>query len=52
MADLERIMRSRHGLKLDQPDDFDLLTQDAFLKIWDGSARRRFSRSSSSRRSR
>ncbi len=35
MADLERIMRSRHGLKLDQPDDFDMLTQDAFLKIWD-----------------
>jgi putative ABC transport system permease protein len=35
MADLERIMRSRHGLKLDQPNDFDLLTQDAFLKIWD-----------------
>jgi putative ABC transport system permease protein len=28
-------MRGRHGLKLDQPDDFDLLTQDAFLKIWD-----------------
>src|SRR5438552_11666952 len=34
MADVERVMRSRHNLKLDQPDDFDLLTQDAFLKIW------------------
>ncbi len=29
MADVERVMRIRHGLKLDQPNDFDLLTQDA-----------------------
>ena len=35
MADIERIMRVRHGLKLDQPDDFDLNTQDSFLKLWD-----------------
>ena len=35
MADVERVMRIRHGLKLDQPDDFDLVTQDAFLKLWD-----------------
>jgi putative ABC transport system permease protein len=35
MADVERVMRIRHGLKLDQPNDFDLLTQDAFLKLWD-----------------
>jgi putative ABC transport system permease protein len=35
MADVQRVMRSRHALKLDQPDDFDLLTQDAFLKLWD-----------------
>ena len=28
-------MRTRHGLKLDQPNDFDLVTQDAFLKLWD-----------------
>jgi len=28
-------MRIRHGLKLDEPNDFDLLTQDAFLKLWD-----------------
>ena len=28
-------MRIRHGLKLDQPNDFDILTQDAFLKLWD-----------------
>jgi len=35
MADVQRIMRRRHGLKLDEPDDFDLATQDAFLKVWD-----------------
>jgi putative ABC transport system permease protein len=35
MADVQRVMRSRHSLKLDQPDDFDLVTQDAFLKLWD-----------------
>ena len=35
LADVTRVMRSRHGLKLDQPDDFDLQTQDAFLKLWD-----------------
>jgi putative ABC transport system permease protein len=35
ILDVERVMRRRHGLKLDQPDDFDLQTQDAFLKLWD-----------------
>ena len=35
MVDVERVMRIRHGLKLDQPNDFDLVTQDAFLKLWD-----------------
>ena len=35
MADVERIMRIRHGLKLDEADDFDLSTQDSFLKLWD-----------------
>src|SRR4029079_15245540 len=28
-------MRIRHGLKLDEPDDFDIVTQDAALKVWD-----------------
>ncbi len=28
-------MRSRHGLKLDEPDDFDVATQDAILQLWD-----------------
>jgi putative ABC transport system permease protein len=35
LSDVQRVMRRRHGLKLDQPDDFDLITQDAFLKLWD-----------------
>jgi len=35
LADVERVMRIRHGLKLDEPDDFDLSTQDSFLKLWD-----------------
>jgi putative ABC transport system permease protein len=35
MADVERVMRIRHGLRLDQPNDFDMLTQDAFMRLWD-----------------
>ena len=35
MADVQRVMRIRHGLKLDEPDDFDMLTQDAVLQLWD-----------------
>ncbi|MGE0447956.1 MAG: ABC transporter permease [Vicinamibacterales bacterium] len=35
MADVERVMRIRHGLLLDQPNDFDMVTQDAFLRLWD-----------------
>ena len=35
LADVERVMRIRHGLRLDQPNDFDLVTQDSFLKLWD-----------------
>jgi putative ABC transport system permease protein len=35
MAEVQRIMRSRHGLKLDQPDDFDMFTQDSILKLFD-----------------
>jgi len=35
LADVEQIMRIRHGLKLDEPNDFDLATQDAILKVWD-----------------
>ncbi|MGC4084618.1 MAG: FtsX-like permease family protein [Vicinamibacterales bacterium] len=35
IADVERVMRIRHDLRLDEPNDFDVLTQDAFLKLWD-----------------
>jgi len=35
IADVERIMRIRHGLRLDEPDDFDISTQDQFLQLWD-----------------
>ena len=34
MEEVERIMRVRHGLKLDEPNDFDIVTQDAVLKLW------------------
>jgi putative ABC transport system permease protein len=35
LADVERVMRIRHGLRLDEPNDFDVVTQDAFLQLWD-----------------
>ena len=35
MREVEAIMRIRHDLTLDQPNDFDLVTQDAILKVWD-----------------
>jgi len=35
MREVESIMRIRHNLKLDEPNDFDVATQDAVLKIWD-----------------
>jgi len=35
MKDVEAIMRIRHGLKLDQANDFDIITQDAVLKMYD-----------------
>ena len=28
-------MRIRHDLTLDKPNDFDIVTQDAILKVWD-----------------
>ena len=34
-SEVQEVMRIRHGLRLDQPDDFDLVTQDAILKVWD-----------------
>ena len=35
MQEVEEILRIRHSLKLDQPNDFDLVTQDAMLKMWE-----------------
>ena len=35
IRDVESIMRIRHGLRLDEPNDFDLMTQDAALRLWD-----------------
>ena len=33
--DVEEIMRIRHGLTLEKPNDFDIITQDAALKVWE-----------------
>ena len=35
MDEVEQIMRIRHGLKLDQANDFDIITQDAALKMYE-----------------
>lgn len=42
MAEIEEVMRVRHGLRVDQPNDFDLVTQDAFLKLWEQISRATF----------
>ena len=34
LAEVEEIMRIRHSLTLDDPNDFDLVTQDAALNVW------------------
>ena len=34
MAEIERIMRSRHRLRLDEANDFDIVTQDALMQVW------------------
>jgi len=35
MADVEEVLRVRHNLRLDQENDFDIVTQDAIMKVWD-----------------
>jgi putative ABC transport system permease protein len=35
LREVEQIMRIRHGLTLDKPNDFDIITQDAVLKLWE-----------------
>jgi putative ABC transport system permease protein len=34
IAEIEQIMRARHGLRLDEPNDFDIVTQDAVIRLW------------------
>jgi len=35
MREIEEIMRARHGLRLDQENDFDIATQAAMLQVWE-----------------
>jgi putative ABC transport system permease protein len=35
IRDVEAIMRIRHGLTLDKENDFDIVTSDAILRVWD-----------------
>ena len=35
MADIERVMRIRHRLRLDEANDFELMTSDQILALWD-----------------
>ena len=35
MREVEAVMRIRHGLTLDKENDFDLVTSDAILAVWD-----------------
>jgi putative ABC transport system permease protein len=35
MREVETIMRIRHGLTLDKPNDFDLVTGDAIIAVWE-----------------
>jgi putative ABC transport system permease protein len=35
MKEVEQIMRIRHRLKLDEPNDFDVVTQDAAMRIYE-----------------
>ncbi len=42
MAEIEGIMRVRHRLRVDEPNDFDMVTQDAFLNLWEQISRATF----------
>ena len=35
LVDIERVMRIRHRLRLDEANDFGLMTQDTILALWD-----------------
>ena len=34
IAEIERIMRTRHGLRLNEQNDFDIVTQEALMRVW------------------
>ena len=34
LREVEEVLRVRHNLRLDQPNDFDLITQDVALGVW------------------
>jgi putative ABC transport system permease protein len=34
LRDVEALMRIRHGLRADQPNDFDVLTQESIMELW------------------
>jgi putative ABC transport system permease protein len=42
LREIEEIMRIRHGLRLDEPSDFDVMTQDAVLGVYDQITRAAF----------
>lgn len=35
IRDVTEVMRIRHGLRLDEPNDFDVMTQDTALRLWE-----------------
>ena len=35
VRDVETVMRIRHGLRLDEPNDFDVMTQESAMRLWD-----------------
>jgi putative ABC transport system permease protein len=35
LAEVEQVMRISHGLHLEEPNDFDLVTSEAFMKLYD-----------------
>jgi putative ABC transport system permease protein len=39
IGEIRQVMRTRHGLTLDEPDDFDIATQDAILELWEDLSR-------------
>lgn len=42
LAQVEEVLRIRHGLRLEEPNDFDVSTQDTMLRIWDQISRMTF----------